>query len=189
VVAGRRRQRRARTITVEVPSLRREREFLDAVRRSRALHRRWASPPRTAREYREYVARVNGPRHYGHFICTETGDLAGVINLNEIVRGTFQSAYLGYYAFVPYAGSGYMRPGLQRIIRMAFRKYGLHRVEANIQPDNVRSIALVESLGFQNEGYSSRYLKIGGRWRDHERWALTLERWSTGAWRRRRNTR
>jgi ribosomal-protein-alanine N-acetyltransferase len=63
------------------------------------------------------------------------------------------------------------------VIRLAFRSYKLHRLEANIQPGNHRSIALVRGLGFAREGYSPRYLKIGGRWRDHERWALTVERW------------
>ena len=64
-----------------------------------------------------------------------------------------------------------MREGLQAVVRHAFGKLGLHRVEANIQPDNSASIALVRSCGFSQEGYSPRYLKIAGRWRDHERWA------------------
>jgi ribosomal-protein-alanine N-acetyltransferase len=112
-------------------------------------------------------------------VCTRQGALAGVINISEIVRGSFCSAYLGYYAFVPHDGSGHMRAGLAAVIRLAFRSYGLHRLEANIQPDNSRSIALVRGLGFELEGFSPRYLKIGGRWRDHERWALTAESWRT----------
>lgn len=58
------------------------------------------------------------------------------------------------------------------VIRRAFGELKLHRLEANIQPGNVASIALVRACGFALEGYSPRYLKIGGRWRDHERWAL-----------------
>jgi len=100
-----------------------------------------------------------------------------VVNLNEIVRGSFQSAYLGYYAFEPWAGRGFTRAGLDLVLRRAFRELKLHRVEANIQPDNTRSIALVRGLGFRREGLSPRYLKIGGRWRDHERWALLCEEW------------
>ncbi len=63
------------------------------------------------------------------------------------------------------------------MIQLAFREYRLHRLEANIQPDNAPSIALVRGLGFELEGYSPRYLKIGGRWRDHERWAIRSETW------------
>jgi ribosomal-protein-alanine N-acetyltransferase len=117
-----------------------------------------------------------------YLICTAEGELAGVVNVSEIVRGAFCSAYLGYYAFVPNDGCGYMRAGLAKAIGLLFGKYRLHRLEANIQPENARSIALVRGLGFTCEGYSSRYLKIGGRWRDHERWALRSELWrSRGA--------
>jgi ribosomal-protein-alanine N-acetyltransferase len=172
---------RALAVVVERPSAKWQEEFLAAVRRSRALHRRWADPPRTAAQFRAFLQRVRGVRHLGHFVFTRTGDLVGVVNINEVVRGRSQSGFLGYYAFVPYAGHGYMREGLKAVLRLAFRKYGLHRIEANIQPTNARSIALVQSLGFEHEGFSPRYLKIAGRWRDHELWALTLERWNRGS--------
>ena len=103
--------------------------------------------------------------------------LAGVININEIVRGRFCSGYLGYYALVPHNGRGYMKRGLRAVISEAFGKHKLHRLEANIQPDNEISRCLVQRLGFRLEGFSPRYLKIAGRWRDHERWALTAEEW------------
>ncbi|MFM2119625.1 MAG: hypothetical protein RL722_1093 [Pseudomonadota bacterium] len=100
----------------------------------------------------------------------------GVFNLSQIVLGNFRSAYLGYYAFSQGAGRGLMRAGLAALLRQAFsRELGLHRLEANIQPDNLRSVALVQAAGFQREGYSPRYLKIRGRWRDHERWAIVAD--------------
>jgi len=104
-------------------------------------------------------------------------ELVGVINVSEIVHGAFRSAYLGYHAFVPHAGRGYMTEGLGLALRWAFGELRLHRVEANIQPGNRASRRLVRRLGFQREGFSRRYLKVAGRWRDHERWALLAEDW------------
>ena len=78
---------------------------------------------------------------------------------------------------LPHAGFGFMREGLRLVIGRAFREVGLHRLEANIQSGNRRSIALVEGLGFTREGNARGFLKIGNRWRDHERWALLKEEW------------
>jgi ribosomal-protein-alanine N-acetyltransferase len=69
-----------------------------------------------------------------------------------------------------------MGEALQQVIRIAFGRLGLHRLEANIQPNNEASIALVRACGFRKEGFSPRYLKIRGRWRDHERWAILADR-------------
>lgn len=163
---------------LETPSRRRQDEFLSAVARSQTLHRHWVSPPRTAEAFAAYLKRVKQPTHVGYWVRTEANELAGVININEIVRGAFSSGYLGYYAFVPYTGRGYMTEGLRAVVSQAFRRLRLHRLEANIQPDNEPSRRLVQRLGFRHEGFSPRYLKVGGRWRDHERWALTVEEWT-----------
>jgi ribosomal-protein-alanine N-acetyltransferase len=104
-----------------------------------------------------------------------SGGIAGVININDVIRGAFQSATLGYYAFSPYAGMGLMREGMLLVLNHAFRTLKLHRLEANIQPGNRASIALARKCGFVREGFSRRYLKIRGRWQDHERWALLAE--------------
>jgi [ribosomal protein S5]-alanine N-acetyltransferase len=164
-------------VHLEAPALSRADDFLASVQRSRALHRGLASPPRTREQYTDYVARLKQPTHQGHFICLPDAALAGVININEIVYGGFKSGYVGYYAFRPHNAQGYIAAGLRLVLDRAFRVYRLHRLEANIQPSNTRSIALVSSLGFRLEGLSPRYLKIFGRWRDHERWAMTVEDW------------
>ena len=108
-------------------------------------------------------------------IDRRSGGLVGVININDVIRGAFQSASLGYYAFTPYAGQGLMYEGMLLVLKHAFGKLKLHRVEANIQPGNRSSIALVKKCGFVKEGFSRRMLKVCGRWRDHERWALLAD--------------
>lgn len=160
---------------LELPAPRHEHDFLGAVVRSRRLHGSWVTAPSSSAEYRQYLKERQGPRCYKYFVCDEVGQICGVFNLSEIVRGSFQSAYLGYYALAPHAGKGFMSAGLSLVLERAFGELQLHRVEANIQPKNARSIELVERAGFRCEGLSLRYLKIGGRWRDHERWAITVE--------------
>ena len=162
---------------LEKPSIRRRDEFLSAARRSRSLHGKWTSAPQTRTDFDIYLKRFRRKTHLGYWVITEERELAGVINISEIVRGHFCSAYLGYYAFAPHHGRGYMTRGLGAVLLDAFRKQGLHRLEANIQPGNISSRSLVERLGFRLEGFSPRYLKIAGRWRDHERWAITAEEW------------
>ena len=163
---------------LEVPSKRRRAEFLAAVKRSRKLHGHWAAPPQTAKAFNKSLERLGSKAHVGYWVLTESGELAGVININEIVRGSFRSGYLGYYAFAPHNGRGYMTAGLRTVVSRAFRQLRLHRLEANIQPDNEASRRLVKRLGFKLEGFSPRYLKIAGKWRDHERWAVTAEDWT-----------
>lgn len=165
-----------RAVDLVTPTRAHEGVFLEQVAASRKLHRGLASPPSSAAEYRAYVRKQKDPRHVGRLVLDrKTRELAGVINLNEIVRGSFESAFLGYYAFLGMSGQGYMEAGLRAMLRLAFKEVGLHRLEANIQPHNTRSIALVERIGFRFEGFAPRYLKIGGRWRDHERYAITRE--------------
>jgi ribosomal-protein-alanine N-acetyltransferase len=142
------------------------------------LHRGFVTCATDEREYREYLKRARRRNQESYFVVSVEGDhLVGVINLNDIVRYSVQSARLGYYGFVPHAGKGWMRAGLVLVLDRAFGGLRLHRVEANIQHANRRSIALVHSLGFRREGIARGYLKIGGRWQDHERWALLAEEW------------
>ena len=166
---------------LERPTSRRQNEFLTAAKRSRRLHRSWVAAPQTAEAFKAYLQRLRKGTYLSYWVVTEDRSLAGVINVSEIVRGAFCSGYLGYYAFVPHEGKGYMSRGLATVLKDVFRVRGLHRVEANIQRGNDYSRILVQRHGFRLEGFSPRYLKIAGRWRDHERWALTIEDWRRNA--------
>jgi [ribosomal protein S5]-alanine N-acetyltransferase len=165
--------------------------FLAAAKASQGLHAGWVRAPATPALFRAYIERFAGARsrhatHAGFVVLRADDDaLVGVFNFSEIVRGSFQSAYLGYYAFAPLAGEGYMAEGLSLALGVAFGALRLHRVEVNVQPDNERSLAFVRGAGFVREGFSRRYVKIAGRWRDHLRFAMLAEDWRA----RRRKTR
>ncbi|RZB16971.1 N-acetyltransferase [Streptomyces sp. F001] len=152
-------------------------EFTARVRESKALHHPWLFPPDTAEAYARYAGRlIEDPTKAGFLVCDRvTHALAGYININNIVRGAFQSGALGYGAFAHAAGRGLMREGLNLVVDHAFGPLRLHRLEINVQPGNAASIALARACGFRLEGFSPHLLYIDGAWRDHERWALTAE--------------
>jgi ribosomal-protein-alanine N-acetyltransferase len=159
-------------------------EFTELMRRSRDFHSPWATAPTDDDRFAAYLADARRADFEAMLLCrSQDGAIVGFFNLSQIVRRRLQSAYLGYAVGVPFAGQGYMRAGLQLVLRHSFTTLELHRIEANIQPDNAASLALARGAGFRREGFSPRYLKIGGRWRDHERWAALVEDWraATGA--------
>ena len=156
-----------------------EPEFLAAVERSRRASPSVGAGAGHAGGVSRLLVQARGsPRRRGVLHLARRAARAGRRRQSQRDRSRlFRSAYLGYYAFVPYAGRGLMKDGLAQVITHAFKTMKLHRLEANIQPGNLPSKALVKKLGFRREGLSPRYLKINGRWRDHERWAILSEDW------------
>ena len=147
-------------------------DLIRANQDSRAHHLPWAEPFTDDAGFDVWFARsLTGP-NVG-LVAREIASarVVGIVNISNIVLGAFRSAYLGYYGMAWCAGRGLMTEAVGLAVRYAFDTLGLHRVEANIQPGNAPSIALVRRLGFTKEGFSPRYLRIGGDWRDHERWA------------------
>lgn len=138
--------------------------------------------PDSDEAFARYVAAADTERSQKLLVCRAAdAAILGGINANEIVRGAFLSAYLGYWIGAPHARQGYMSEALQLALAHAFDGLGLHRVEANLLPANEASRALVRRAGFRQEGLSLRYLRIAGRWEDHERWALLAEEWRARA--------
>jgi ribosomal-protein-alanine N-acetyltransferase len=154
-------------------------EFTALMRESRQLHQPWSFPPVRAEEFVALAERARAD-DFELFLLCRRGDsrVLGFFNLSQIFRGPFLNAYLGYAVGAPYAGEGYMTEGIDLVLKHSFGALGLHRLEANIQPGNERSIGLAKRAGFRLEGFSPRYLKIDGRWRDHERWAILAEEWA-----------
>jgi ribosomal-protein-alanine N-acetyltransferase len=149
-----------------------EEEFIAAVRASKAMHHPWIDLADTPARFASVMERLSHDDQEAYLVRHDCGALVGYVSVGNIVRGAFQSAYLGYGAFSGHEGRGLMTAGLRAVIDIAFAELSLHRVEANIQPSNTRSLALVRRLGFEKEGFSRNYLMIDGAWRDHERWAL-----------------
>jgi [ribosomal protein S5]-alanine N-acetyltransferase len=165
-------------VFLRAPAARDAGEFTSLNRRSRRQHTGWVSPPVTAAQFAAYLDRCAANDFEGLLVCRgDDGAIVGAVNLSQIFHGPFQSCYMGFQVGAPFARQGFMAEALPLALRHAFRTLKLHRVEANIQPGNAASIALVRKTGFRLEGYSPRYLKVGGRWRDHERWAILREEW------------
>ena len=153
-------------------------EFIALNRASTRFHRGLVSPPTQPEQFDVFLKGCRRADCACFLVCrVEDGVIVGSITLSQIFRGGFQNAYLGYYMGAQYSGQRHMTEAVELILRYAFEHLKLHRLEANIQPENPASLALVKRVGFVREGFSRRYLKICGRWRDHERWAIVAEDW------------
>lgn len=151
---------------------------------SAAFHKPWfprssggtnSATPQGFRQMLRSTRKVNCDRTLACRV--EDGVILGGFNLSQIVRGSFQSAFLGYWVGAPHRGKGYMGQALPLLLDHAFGSLKLHRIEANIRPENKPSVALVQRAGFRCEGLGKRYLKIDGRWCDHEHWTILSESW------------
>jgi [ribosomal protein S5]-alanine N-acetyltransferase len=155
--------------------------YIAQMRASKRSHHPWIVAPTDRESWDALMARHATPQVEVLFaVRREDGAVVGTFVLSQIFYGPFCNAYLGISPTHPtqaYAGRGYMAEGMAGVLRHAFRKLKLHRIEANVQPGNTASVALLERCGFRKEGFSPRYLKVAGRWRDHERWAITVEDW------------
>ena len=156
-------------------------EFIELASRSRELHCPWIYAPQTPADFVAYLRRFERTEAAALVTChKESREIAGFFTINEIIRGFYLRASVGYGVFMPNERQGYMKEGFELVFRYAFGKpgrgLGLHRLEADIQGNNHASVRLAESSGFKWEGISSAYIRIHGKWVDHERYAITSER-------------
>lgn len=163
-------------LDIHRPSARDRAEVTAAGRASRELHHPWLVAPTDAEAWAGYLRRIRSARHHGFLLRAKADrSVVGIVNVSDIILGSFRSAHLSYYAFTGHEGQGLLSEGTTWVVAHAFDRLGLHRLEANIQPANGPSLGLARHCGFRQEGFSPRYLFIDGDWRDHERWALTVE--------------
>lgn len=164
-------------ILLREPTLNDEEQFINTMERSKSLHHPFLKAPNSSQEFQDYYHKYQQANNKSYLAVNSENQIIGVFNINDIVYGVFQSAYMGYYATIDFAGQGLMSKALKLILIHVFTQLKLHRIEANIQPTNQLSINLATRNGFQKEGYSPRYLKINNIWCDHIRFALTYEDW------------
>jgi ribosomal-protein-alanine N-acetyltransferase len=111
-------------------------------------------------------------------VCRASDEaIVGAVSVSGLERGAFHSAHLGWWVGAAHVRRGYTTEAVALLVDHCFRRLRLHRVEANIRPENVPSIRLARRVGFRREGLAKRFLEIDGAWRDHERWAITVEEW------------
>jgi ribosomal-protein-alanine N-acetyltransferase len=160
----------------------------DFYRRNREAHARWSPPMpegmfsvegQAARLADSAAALAAGTSIAWWLFAPDAPDLAlGQIHFSQIARRAFCNAMLGYAIDTAHEGRGLMREALQAALEDAFGpRVQLHRVQANVRPENTRSLALLERLGFEREGLAREYLFIDGAWRDHVMAALRNPAW------------
>ena len=153
-------------------------EFIALNYASRKFHHGLVNPPLDEAGFEKFLARNKSETNESFVVCRNSDDkIVGSITLSQIFRGNFCNAYLGYFIGAEFGGKGFMTEAIELVLRYAFKNLKLHRLEANVQPVNLASIAVLKKNGFTKEGFSRRYLKIGKKWRDHERWAIIADDW------------
>ncbi|MDA4892948.1 MULTISPECIES: GNAT family N-acetyltransferase [Microbacterium] len=108
-------------------------------------------------------------------LLDDGGRVLGRVNLNNIVRGAFHSADLGYWIDSSLAGRGIMRRAVSHVRAHAQEHLGLHRIQAATLVHNVGSQRVLEVNGFRRIGLAPRYLRIAGQWQDHLLFQRLLE--------------
>ena len=161
---------------LRAPRLSDQAEWTALRQRSRAFLEKWEptwQPDEFSRaafrfRLRVYSQRARDDQSYTFFIFNrQTHAMIGGLSMSHVRRGVSQSATLGYWMGLPFAGQGYMKDALLAVIAAAYPLFGLHRLEAACIPHNDRSRKLLLACGFDQEGYARSYVKIAGRWEDH----------------------
>ncbi|MEM0995761.1 MAG: GNAT family N-acetyltransferase [Bacteroidota bacterium] len=160
-------------------------ELVAYLARNREFHRPWAplhpeawyARAEQARRLLKSQVDAREGRGYRFWYATQAkpNRMIGHASLSSVVRGAFQSCHLGYSQDQTACGQGYMTEALKAILHFAFEEVGLHRVEANVVPQNQASRGVLERLSFVQEGAARRFLKINGGWEDHLRFAILRE--------------
>ena len=174
---------RGEQVYLREPELADFEDWANIRQRSRAYLEKW-EPTWSADEFsrfafrqriRIYAQRARDDEGYAFFIFNkETNQLVGGLTLSHVRRGVSQSATVGYWIGEQFSGKGLMKDSLSTLLAVAGPRFGFHRLEAACLPHNERSKHLLLSCGFELEGFAKSYVKIAGRWEDHQLFGLVL---------------
>ncbi|MBV7506645.1 GNAT family N-acetyltransferase [Bacillus sp. sid0103] len=115
-----------------------------------------------------YQQESSNDQSYSFGIFKNEGGLIGTINLFQVLRGSLQSAFIGYFLDKKQNGKGYTTEAVKLLVDYAFKELKLHRIEAGVMPHNIGSIRVLEKSGFHQEGLALKNVKINGKWEDHQ---------------------
>lgn len=150
-----------------------EAEYLKNYNTNKHALKPWVQVPKTSEEFSEYVKEMRSEENKAFVAIDQNiNKMVGIVELRDIFMHDFKNSYIIYFGFKEHLGKGSMTRAVSLVIRQAFSKLKLHRLEANIQPNNHASLELARRCGFQREGYSPKFIKKNGKWKDHERWAI-----------------
>lgn len=111
------------------------------------------------------------------YLRSDPSHIIGRVSFSGIVRGALQSCLLGYHLDQHETGKGYMSEAVTKACTYMFEYQGLHRIQADIMPRNVRSINTIERCGFIRQGLNEKYMAINGKWEDHYSYALINDKY------------
>jgi len=155
-------------------------------KRNRDFFKRWESSKRDdffSESYQKMLLKLeqedieNGNRMKLWIFNRKNNKIIGFLNFGNIIRGAFDSCFLGYKLDKDETGKGYMTEALKEGMAFYFDVMKLHRIEVNLMPQNTLGIKAVERVGFIKEGISEKYLKINGKWEDHLHYVMLKERY------------
>jgi [ribosomal protein S5]-alanine N-acetyltransferase len=117
---------------------------------------------------RKIEAAQNDTDYYFGIFLQTTGALIGTMQLFQVLRGSLQSAYIGYFLDKEHNGKGYTTEAVKLLVKFGFEELKLHRIEAGVMPHNIGSLRVLDKAGFEKEGIARKNVRINGKWEDHQ---------------------
>lgn len=164
---------RSTSVQINAITAKDEHEYLINYKASQKTLKPWVHVPTNSREFLAYAQEMRTQENKAFVVRdSTTKSMVGIVELRDIYMFDFKNSYIIYFGFEGHLQKGLMSEAVKMVIKFAFKTLKLHRLEANIQPTNIPSRALARACGFSLEGYSPKFIKKNGQWKDHERWAI-----------------